>query len=146
MNLKNVNWLAIIASVIASMAIGFLWYGALFQDMWMAGNGITMDGEAMLKNGTEVPISSTPMIINTIAMLIYALFMHWLLERSNSQSLIGGLKTGFILGLILYIGITVNNLFSSTHYDLTLIDGSYAIVLWTVIGSIIGGWQKKVKT
>ncbi len=145
MNFKNVNWLAIILAVVASMAIGFLWYGALFMDQWMVVNNISMDGETMLKNGIEVAPSATPMIANTIAMVVYALFMHWLLARSNSLTLKGGLTTGLTLGIILYIGIAVNNAFSVTPYESTQIDGLYAIVLWTIIGIIIGAWPKKVK-
>ena len=67
------NWLAIAASVVVGMFIGFLWYGMLFQNQWMAGNGFTMEGDKMFKNGAEIPISSTPMIVNTVAMLVYAL-------------------------------------------------------------------------
>ena len=145
MNLKNVNWLAIIVSVVACMAIGFLWYGVLFMDQWMVVNDISMDGETMLKNGAAVDPSPTPMIINTIAMLVYALFMHWILSRSNSLTLKGGFMTGLTFGIVLYIGITVNNLFSVTSYEATLIDGAYAIVLWTIIGTIIGAWPKKAK-
>ncbi|MFK8037787.1 MAG: DUF1761 domain-containing protein [Crocinitomicaceae bacterium] len=147
MNFKNVNWLAILLSLVACMGIGFLWYGGLFMDQWMAANGITLGegGETMIKNGVEMPPSATPMIVNTIAMIIYALFMHWLLERSNSFTLKGGSTTGLTLGVILYIGIVLNNMFAMTPYDLTMIDGSYAVVLWTVIGTIIGAWPKKNK-
>lgn len=148
MNLKNVNWLAIIASVVASMGIGFLWYGYLFMDQWMVENGITLGetGETMIKNGVEMDPSPTPMIVNTVAMIGYALFMRWLLGKSNSLTLAGGFKMGLILGLIMYMGQAVNNMFAQTSYSLTQIDGSYAIVLWTVIGTIIGAWQKKSAT
>ena len=147
MNFKNVNWLAIIAAVIASMAVGFLWYGYLFLDQWMVENGISMgaSGETMIKDGIEIAPSSKPMIVNTVAMFIYALFMRWLLEKANSLTLVGGFKMGLAIGLILYMGLAVNNMFALTSYTLTQIDGSYAIVLWTVIGTIIGAWQKKAK-
>ena len=147
MNFKNVNWLAIIAAVIASMAVGFLWYGYLFLDQWMVENGISMgaSGETMIKDGIEIAPSSKPMIVNTVTMFIYALFMRWLLEKANSLTLVGGFKMGLAIGLILYMGLAVNNMFALTSYTLTQIDGSYAIVLWTVIGTIIGAWQKKAK-
>ena len=147
MNFKNVNWLAIIAAVIASMAVGFLWYGYLFLDQWMVENGISMgaSGETMIKEGIEIAPSSKPMIVNTVAMFISALFMRWLLDKANSLTLVGGFKMGLAIGLILYMGLAVNNMFALTSYTLTQIDGSYAIVLWTVIGTIIGAWQKKAK-
>lgn len=138
----KINWLSIIAAVVAAGAIGFLWYGALFQPQWMAGNGITMEGEKMLKNGVEVPMSNTPMIFNTIASLIYALFMNWLIGKTGDNSWMKGGTLGFVFGLILMIGIFVNNMFASTSTSLSMIDGSYALVLWTVIGAIIGGMKK----
>lgn len=145
MNFKNVNWLAIIAAVVASMAIGFLWYGNLFMDQWMAGNGFVLSesGDTMIKNGEEISPSIKPMIVNAFAMLVYALFMRWLLEKSNALTLAGGLKMGLALGVIMYMGIAINNMFSMTSYTLTQIDGSYAVVLWAVIGTIVGAWQKK---
>ena len=145
MNFKNVNWLAIIVTIIACNALGFLWYGSLFQDQWMAANGFAMDGDTMLKNGEAVSASQAPMIVNTIGMIVYALFMHWLLERSNAQSLGGGFKTGLFMGFVLYFGITIGNMFAMNDYEITLIDGSYTLVLWTVIGVIMGAWPKKAK-
>lgn len=145
MNFKNVNWLAIIAAVVASMALGFLWYGNLFMEQWMAGNGFVLSesGETMIRNGEEISPSMKPMIVNAVAMLVYALFMRWLLEKSNALTLAGGFKMGFVLGLIMYIGVATNNMFAMTENSLTQIDGFYAVVLWTVIGIIIGAWQKK---
>jgi hypothetical protein len=81
MDFSRINWLAIVASAVAGMAVGFVWYGALFTDTWMAGNGITTTGEGdamkMFKNGAEMPISNTPMIINSVTMVIHALLINW---------------------------------------------------------------------
>jgi hypothetical protein len=138
----KVNWISIIAALVASMAIGFLWYGALFQSQWMAGNGITMEGEKMLKHGIEVPVTSAPMILNTIGMVIYALFMNWLIGKTGDNTWMKGGTLGFILGLILCIGVFLNNMFASSPTSLSMVDGSYALVLWTVTGAIIGGMKK----
>ena len=32
---SKTNWLAIVAAAAVGMGIGFLFYGALFQDVWM---------------------------------------------------------------------------------------------------------------
>lgn len=141
--MNNINWLAIVAAAVAGMAIGFLWYGALFQDAWMAGNGIVPNGDtSMIKHGVEIEVSMKPMIFNTIAMIAYALFMNWLVTKTGDTTWIAGAKLGLILGVIHYIGISVNNLFAATDYSLTRVDGSYAVALWTVMGAIIGGWRK----
>ena len=38
---------------------------------------------------------------------------------------------------------TIGNLFAMNPMSLTTVDGSYALVLFTVMGAILGGWQKK---
>lgn len=140
---RKTNWLAIVVSVVVSMLIGFLWYGALFQGQWMAGNGITMEGEKMFKNGAEIPMTPTPMIVNTVAMLIYALVMNWLLGKMNVSTWQTGATIGAGIGLMMLLGILTGNLFAQNPMSLTLVDGSYSFVLFTLIGAIVGGWQKK---
>ena len=144
MNYK-VNWMAIVACVIACMGIGFLWYGALFQAPWMAGNGITMtdDHSKMLKNGVEIPMSATPMILNTVAMIVYALLINWLINKNNANNLVSGATIGFIIGLISCIQVFIGNLFAANSNTLSMVNGSYALVVFTVIGAILGAWQKK---
>ena len=140
---RKTNWLAIAAAVVAGMVIGFLWYGALFQEQWMAGNGITQDGEKYLKNGVEMPMSATPMIFNTIAMILYALVVNWLLGRMGINTLMDGAMAGGVIGLLMAAGEYTGNLFANNPMSLTMVDGSYALVLFALMGAIIGGWQKK---
>ncbi|MDX2133440.1 MAG: DUF1761 domain-containing protein [Saprospiraceae bacterium] len=139
----KVNWLAILVSVVASMLIGFLWYGALFQTPWMAGNGITMEGEKMFKNGVEIPMTATPMIVNTVCMAVYALIMNWLLQKMNVSTWQTGAWIGGAIGLMMLLNVIVGNLFANNPMSLSMVDGSYSLVLFVVIGAIVGGWQKK---
>lgn len=140
---RKTNWLAIAASVVAAMVIGFLWYGALFNTQWMEGNGITMEGEKMFKNGKEIPMTMTPMIVNTIAMLVYALVMDWLLKKMNVSTWQTGATIGAGIGLMMVLGILTGNMFAVNPMSLTMVDGSYSFVLFVLIGAIVGGWQKK---
>ncbi len=140
---RKTNWLAIAAAVVVSMIIGFLWYGLLFQNQWMAGNGFTMEGEKMFKDGVEIPMSSTPMIFNTIAMVVYALIMNWLLGRIGANTWMDGAKVGGAIGLLMAVGVYIGNVFAQNPMSLTMVDGSYSLVLFTLIGAILGGWQKK---
>lgn len=140
---RKTNWLAILVSVVVTMLLGFLWYGVLFQNQWMAGNGITMEGEKMFKNGAEIPMSSTPMIVNTIAMVVYALVMNWLLGKMNVSTWMSGATVGAGIGVIMFVGILVGNMFANNPMSLTWVDGSYSFLLYTIIGAIVGGWQKK---
>jgi hypothetical protein len=142
---KTTNWLAILVAFVVCSAIGFLWYGFLFLEPWMLANNITMDAATgkSFKNGVEMD-GATPMIMNSVATILIILFMDWLIKKTGDTTLLKGLKLGFILGLVMYIGEAVTNMFSGTPYKLTMIDGFYAMVIWTVMGAIIGGWRKSV--
>lgn len=137
------NWLAIAASVVVSMLMGFLWYGVLFQSQWMAGNGFTMEGDKMFKNGAEIPMSATPMIVNTVAMVVYALIMNWLLNKMNISTWQSGALAGGVIGLLMAFGILTGNMFAQNPMSLSLVDGSYSFLLFVLIGAIVGGWRKK---
>jgi Protein of unknown function (DUF1761) len=143
---NNTNWLALGLATIAGMVMGFLWYGLLFTQQWMAGNNMTFDeaNNKFFKNGVELPADSgTPMIFNFIAMAFYAFVMNWLLKRTNSTTLQDGAMVGGAIGLISIVGIFIDNLFAYVPTSLSMVDGSYSLVLFTLMGAIIGGWQKR---
>lgn len=140
---QKTNWLAILVSVLAAFFVGFLWYGVLFQQQWMAGNGITMQGDMTYKDGVQMSGSMVPMLVNLAAMAVYALFVNWLIGRLGVSSWMEGAKIGGSIGIIMAIGELTANQFAGNPMSLTMVDGSYAIVLFAIIGAIVGGWRKK---
>jgi len=147
--ISKINWLAVLVSAIAGMFIGFLWYGVFFMDQWAEGVGLTGPGMAdgvgeVFKHGAAVTIdSTTPMVINTVSMLIYAFIMNWLVTQTNRTSFAGGATLGALIGTVAMLTTYVSNRFAMNPTSLSLIDGSYYIVLFAVIGAIMGGWRKK---
>ncbi len=142
---KSTNWLAIAAAALATFMLGWLWYGVLFSDVWMAGNGMTMgaDEHSIVKDGVTHTMSFSPMIINFIVLLVNAFFMSWLLRKTNSTNLKDGVTIGFFIGIIMFLGIYVGNSYALNDISLSICDGLYALILWTIVGAIIGGWPKK---
>lgn len=142
---NKTNWLAIIAAAAVGMGLGFLFYGALFQDIWMAGNGLSI-GETdteMIRYGEKIEVTALPMIINTIALLIYALIMNWLIGKTAMTSWAGGATVGAAVGFILFLNTYVSNRFAANPTSLSMVDGGYALLLLIAMGAIIGGWRKK---
>ena len=142
---RKTNWIAVVVSVVATMFIGFLWYGFLFQQQWATGNGITMEGDKYLKNGVEMPMSAMPMIFNTFAMLVYALIVNWLLQRLAVNTWMEGAKVGAAIGLIMTLNVITGNLFANNPSSLSMVDGSYSFVVFAILGAILGGWQKRTR-
>jgi hypothetical protein len=148
MDFSKTNWIAVAVAAVGGVVIGILWYAILFVDTWMAGNGITVEGEGtsmkMLKNGVLQEVDdTTPMIFNFLAMVAYAFIMNWLLQRSNTTTLKDGAIFGATIGMFSVIGIFINNMFANTATSLSMVDASYAFALFTFMGALLGGWQKK---
>jgi uncharacterized membrane protein len=144
---NKTNWLAIGASAVAGMVIGFLWYAVLFVKQFMEGNGITMneDKTIMFKNGVQTQGLSdvASMGLNFLGLVFYAVVLNWLLGRSNARTWKDGAMVGGAIGLISLVAVFINNMFASTSTTLSMVDGSYILVLFTAMGAIIGGWQKR---
>jgi hypothetical protein len=139
---KQTNWLAVIAAAVAAMGIGFLWYGFLFNQEWMGLHGMTMQNDKIFKDGKELT-DNTPMIVNTVVMIVYALFLNWLINKTGDTTLVRGATLGFAIGVIMLLGILVGNMFATSSMANVKIDGSYSVVMWTVMGAILGAWRKK---
>ena len=145
MEISRTNWLAVLASAVAGTVLGFLWYGVLFLDKWAAGNGLRMDEAAhkMYKGDVELPQDMSPMLVNVVVLAIYAFLMDWLLRRQGVSTYQGGATTGAVIGLISLLGIFISNMYAFRPMSLSWVDGPYVLILFTVIGAIMGGWQKK---
>lgn len=140
---RKTNWKAIAAATVACFLVGFLWYGLLFTDTWMAGNGITMEGDKAFKNGVEMSSNPFPMVFNIIAMLVNTLLVNWFMQRMGVHSLGGGIQVGGVIGFIMALGVVTGNLFAASPNSLSFVDGSYSVVIFTAIGAILGGWPQK---
>ncbi|MEM7574792.1 MAG: DUF1761 domain-containing protein [Bacteroidota bacterium] len=141
---KSTNWLAIIVAAVAGMGIGFLFYGTLFLDVWAAGNNLIIDeaNNTMSRNGVDIEMSATPMIVNAIAMVLYALIMDWLVAKTNHMSWAKGATLGGIVGLAFFFSHYTQAMFAARPNMLGAVNGGYHLVLFIVIGAIVGGWRK----
>ncbi len=139
---NKTNWLALIVSALAGMGLGMLWYRMLFSSQWMAGNGITMEGEKAMKNGMEIDMSLA-MIVNAVSLLVYAYIMNWLVNKTSSFDLKSGATLGAMIGVIHLFGIYTGNRYKGNPTSLSMVDGWYTFILFTVMGAIIGAWRAK---
>lgn len=138
------NWLALIVCAVIGMAMGWLWYGMLFTDTWLAGNNMTMDDAGnVTKNGVAMEHSALPMIVNAISLLVYAWVMNWLVNKTSSFDLKSGATLGAMIGVIHIFGIYTGNRFAGNPVSLSMVDGFYTFLLFVVMGAIIGAWRPK---
>ena len=129
--LTDVNWLAVIIATVSAFILGGLWYSkALFGNAWMQEVGLT---EESVNNAN---IAKT--LGSTFALQIIAATALSALVRDGSTWM-DGLQTGLWVGLF-WIGTAyaVTYLFEQRSFRLWLINAGYYVVLYTLMGTIIG--------
>ncbi|CAD5270284.1 MULTISPECIES: DUF1761 domain-containing protein [unclassified Imperialibacter] len=134
MKTLKINHWAILVIVVLGQVIPALWYG-MFAETWMRLNNLT---EADVMSG-----GSTPYISSVITAIVFAYVLAWLFKRMNVGSAADGAKTAFIMAVSfsLLMHMTVN-FFSMRPYGLAWVDGGADLVVWTLAGTILGGWRK----
>jgi hypothetical protein len=135
MKIMKTNYLAIAACVLVNMGLGMSWYG-IFAEPWMAGHGITMQ---QIESNT----SPMPYIATIIAALVSGYLLNGLFQRMGVKGWQDGLKTGATIGIFLFLATVASYLFSLKSINIALLDGAYMLILFTLYGTLIGGWQKK---
>ena len=87
--MKGINWVGVIAAVVVGQVIGFLWYGMLFEEQWMALSGVTPSGDA----------ANTAMALGVVNQLVVAVGLAWLIGKLGNATLAGGATAGLLAGI-----------------------------------------------
>lgn len=73
--MKGINWIGVVAALVAGQAIGFAWYGMVFQEQWMALSGIT-PSEAE---------GGAAMMWGMVQNLVICIGLGWLIARAATR-------------------------------------------------------------
>lgn len=132
----NVNLVAVVGAAVASMIIGFLWYGPLFGKQWMSLSGMTMAKMKSMK--TSMGQAYGAAFIGAIVMAyVLAHILAYAQAATLAEGLMGGawIWLGFIatksLGMIIWEGKSVNLYLLNVGHDLvSLLVMSAILVTW----------------
>lgn len=111
-----VNYWAILASGIAFMAIGYVWYGPLFEKRWLA---------AMGKKKEDLSPSMMPMVWSFVAALVTSYVLAHMIQIAVSASYADAFATAFWLWLGFVAASTLTN---------SLYEGVPATRVWLFVG------------
>lgn len=127
----DVNWLAILLAMVASMALGMAWYMGLAKQ-WMAAAGLTEDD---VNDG-----GASPFVWAALAQLVIAYFISMLTPQLfESISVYSAVMVGahMWVGFIL-TSMVLNHRYQMKPWSLTIIDGGYLLGVVIVQGVVIG--------
>ena len=133
--ISNLNYLAILAAALSTFVVGSLWYSSfLFGKKWMELNGFT---EESLKSGRSMPaIFGGSFISSLLAALALAMFL------GTSATIGFGVFAGFMIAVFWISTSRLNNLlFEQGNWTLFFIHSGYDLVVYVIMGAIIGGWH-----
>ena len=126
-----VNWLAVVVAMVASMALGFVWYVALSKQ-WLAALG---------KSKEDINQADwTPYAWSVVVQLVMAYFVALLTPVIFGAT---NVTTGILCGVHMWLGFVItsmilNHRYQGAKWSLTLIDGGYLLGVLIVQGIVIG--------
>lgn len=132
----KLNWLGIIVATVVAFFIGFLWYGLIFAEKWMALTGVTDEGSG----------NSMWMLLGVVQTLITMTGLGWFIARDSAGGWMNGLKIGLVAGVCFALMTSAYGfIYQTSDMGLLPIDWSHLLVVYAVGGAIIGGLRMKPK-
>ena len=132
---ETINWLAVIVATVVHMVLGFLWYGPVFGNIWMAGMGKTRE---------EMGSSTQSIVISGVSALVMAIALACLLTlpAPNTVNLAGGALVGAVAG-IGFVATTAATgaAFEGKNRTVLLLGIGYQVVGLIIMGAILGAWR-----
>jgi len=132
MDPSQINYLAVGVAALSSFLVGGLWYSPiLFANAWMREAGL---GEDELRKAVGRTFA-TAFVISLVMALNLAFFLG---PEGNFGygAMMGALTAVWVAG-----GLGITFAFERRSLMLTLIDGGYHVVAFTLMGGIIGAWH-----
>lgn len=128
------NWLAIVVATLAAFGLGGAWYAkGLFGAAWMQDVGLTEEDA----NNANMPRTfGGAFVLQLIAAMTLATLL------GSGSTWLSGVRTGLIVGIgFVATAYGVTYLFEQRPLRLFMINAGYNIVLFAIMGAIIGGWH-----
>lgn len=127
----GLNPLAVLAAAISIYAIGFLIYGVLFSEQWMALAGFTEADFA----GEEWRMALGP-----IMPLLTALALAVLIKWAGADTLRDGLRIGLVAWMFFFAAELYEFAYSPAPVGLLLLDSAHLLINCAAAGAILGAW------
>jgi len=142
MDFGSINWLAVVACVVASMISGTIWYNPkTFFPIWWKGIG---------KSESDVPGSKGGMgvtwALTVLSSLVQAVFMSLMVTAMGGLTGGATLVSGLLAGSVLWLGFVaptslVNKLFAGHGLKIWAIEAGNHLINFLLFGAILGAWR-----
>jgi hypothetical protein len=129
--MPQVSLLATLLATVLSFVLGALWYGPLFGKAWMRAVGVTED--TLRVNFNPLKTYGTTFVLAFVASYVFGMFLG---PRPGATF---GVGAGAAAGVCwVATSLWTNDLFERRPFSLSLINGGYHSVKFTLIGLAFG--------
>ena len=131
--LSLVNWFSVFAAAIAAFSLGWLWYSnRFFGKRWLQEIGLTEESTGTSK---MLRIFATSFLLQFVAATALAIVL------GPHAGWLSGLHLGLIVG-VCWVATSYGTtyLFEQRSRCIFFINGGYFVVVFAIMGSIIGAW------
>lgn len=144
--MAEINYLAVLIAGIVAMIIGGLWYGPLFGNAWMRGQGLDPNNKEQMENMKK---SAGPAYFQMFigALLMAFVFAHvlWAFDAALTEKLSAvsaGLQGGFYMWLGFILPVKYGDkLWNNKKFAYVAVDLGYYLVLLLVNGIVLSMWR-----
>jgi len=133
----DVNYLAVILAVIATQALGFLWYGKVFYKPWVAARAIDLSEE------------ENPGPVIYLVPLVCALVIAYTLARLVDMTGADSVGDCIAIAAFAWVGFAGTAQLTQINFSESkvkrlptfLVEGGYTLASFLIIGAIVGAFQ-----
>ena len=137
-----INYWAVLIAAVASMALGFLWYGPLFGKIWMTLSGMTDETIALAKSkgmGKGYALSFLGSLVMSYVLAHAIVFASAYLQVSEVSA---GLTAGFWNWIGFIAPVTLGTvLWDGKPWKLWFLNNAYQLTSLLVMGVILSLWK-----
>ena len=130
------NYLAMLASVVAAFFFGGLWYGPLFGRTWGTIMGMDMSKKTCAKDMIK------PMALQIIGCVLTVYVMADFLRGPIDPNPMGGLFLSLTIWIGFYVPLQLNKVgWEMRPWKLFIINAGHDLINLLIIGQILANWR-----
>ena len=132
----QINWLAVLVAALAAFTAGAVWYTVLFSKAWLRYHLVSPERQA--KMGSS-PV--TTFLLMFLAYAVMATVLEILIQALGIRNPLQGAELGLLIGLGIALFVTlVENRLQNKPVKGFLIDGSFQVIVLSMMGGIVASW------
>ncbi|WP_340646718.1 DUF1761 domain-containing protein [Phenylobacterium sp.] len=136
---KNINWIAVVISVVLLEILGFLWYGPMLGEAWSAAYRDSIGRDPDMSNFV---VAQSLGVVNT---LILVLGLSWVFGRMGITALAGVGAAAAVWFFFNFTTMAIEYIYMGLAPNLVIINMGYQLVAYLVAGAVLGLMPKRSK-